>query len=50
MPPSDLQEAPLFGSATDVSPPQLSPHSGHRARLRHRARHGGPIIVFHPYE
>ena len=42
MPPSDLQEAPLFGSDTDVSPPQLSPHAGHRARLRHRARHGGP--------
>ena len=37
MPSSDLQEAPLFGP---LSP--SPPHAGHRARLRHRARHGGP--------
>lgn len=37
MPSSDLQEAPFLGS---LSP--SPPHAGHRARLRHRARHGGP--------
>lgn len=41
MPQSDLQEAPLFLSA----PVPPSPHAGHRERLRHRARHGGPAAL-----
>ena len=41
MPPTDLQDAPLFLSA----PVPASPHAGHRERLRHRARHGGPAAL-----
>ncbi|MFO0438314.1 MAG: RadC family protein [Phenylobacterium sp.] len=42
MPPSQLQEAPLFLSGQADGPPDPSPHAGHRARLRLRARKGGP--------